>query len=155
MQEIFGRTPIQFVNKDGKAVTAQVEVDLSKGEQYKPRKGYAPTARIVVCTQCRTVGNLEFPQGYSEKAGDRIMDGKAIMAICLKCNKKVEMRPLTPQEVRQHMPQIVARYTELYEDHIVHKKCPIANPGVVISEVLGKMMNPPGVEDEKRIIVEE
>lgn len=150
-QEIFGHTPIQFVDENGKPVTAQAKVNLSKGDPYKPRKGYAPTARIVVCTKCHTVGNLEFPQGFSGKAGDRIMDGKPIMAICLRCNKEVEMRPLTPQEVRQHLPAVVERYTELYEDHIVHKKCPVVNPAVVLTEVLGKMMDPPG---EKKIITE-
>jgi hypothetical protein len=162
-QELFprghGHTPVQFV-KDGVPVTAQIEVDLTKGDEYKPKKGYVPTARVVACVPCqlagrKTIGTLDFPQGFSEKTGDRIMDSKPVDAFCPRCNKVVEMRPLSPKEVKQSMGAIVERYTEIYEDHIVHKKCPVVNPGEVIQKVLEQHLNPPQNAGGGKIIVEE
>lgn len=146
-QEIFGQTPIDFV-RDGQPMREFVSVDLTKGDPYKPQPGYVPTARVVGCIRCQrergraTLGTLDFPMGFKEKTGDAIMAGRVIKAYCPVCRNVEEMRALTPQEVRQHLGRIVERYTELYEEYVVKKKCPVVDPGEVLQKVMESRLSP-------------
>lgn len=153
--------PIDFV-RNGQPMTEFVKVDPNaKGDPMQTRDGYVPTARVVGCVRCQkvrgraTLGTLDFPQGFSEKTGDRIMDAKAVKAYCPVCRNVEEMRPLTPTELREAGMGIVARYQEIYEKQVVKKEGAIVSPAEAIEHVTQHMMNPGGEESpdgESKII---
>ncbi len=86
---------IHFVDKDS-VVREDVAVKAGKPSGYVPTIDYHPTYKVVRCKDCMTVGVAEFVNGFDLKAGDRLMDGKPITGLCLKCNKETELVPLAP-----------------------------------------------------------
>jgi hypothetical protein len=79
--------------KDGLPVTDYVRVKKDPSSVYVPTGDYHPTALIGMCSGCRTVGNVEFPNGFDFKAGDRIMDKKLTKLFCLNCQRETEFIP--------------------------------------------------------------
>lgn len=149
-----GVLPIDFV-RDGMPMTDFIKVDPNaKTDPMKTKDGYVPTARVVGCVRCQkvrgraTLGTLDFPRGFSEKIGDKIMDAKAVKAYCPVCRNIEEMRPLTPKELKSAGMGIVARYQEIYEEQVVQRDGAIVSPAEAIQHVTEKMMNPPSSDDD-------
>lgn len=73
--------------KDGLPVTEYVQVKKEASFLELPNADYHPTAIIVMCScpGCRTIGTLEFPNGFDFKTGDRVMEKKTIRGMCLNC----------------------------------------------------------------------
>lgn len=124
-QELFGGGPPEGFKdvpvptvRDGKPMLDFVRMDLKK---MPPRvtRDYHPTCMYVVCTRCKTIGNLMFPRGFDYKTGDAIMDGKIVRGMCLTCRGVMEMRPLTPRELNDNQLALLRRHYEILKDHAI------------------------------------
>ena len=89
-----GISRIAFVDKD-KNIRNDVAVKV-KESGYRPTVEYHPTRKAVRCKECGGVGIAEFLNGFNLKDGDRLMEGKPIRGMCVKCGKETELVPLAP-----------------------------------------------------------
>jgi hypothetical protein len=73
--------------KDGLPVTEYVKAKPPRSPFDVSTEQYHATATIVMCScpGCRTIGTLEFPNGYDFKSGDRVVSKKTIKGMCLNC----------------------------------------------------------------------
>lgn len=130
--------PIDYV-RDGQQVRDYVGVDPdAKGANYRPTREYFPTAMIVGCTVCNTLGSVDFPRGFDERIGDKIMDGRVVKVFCPRCRGVTECRPLTPKELEDSQFDILRRYMENYRELVVEKDGAIVGPAEIIDRVLGE-----------------
>jgi hypothetical protein len=95
--------PISFIAKNSEVKTAHLP---SKPSGYKPTEEYHPTMRLVKCVKCNTVGVAEFLGGFDLRAGDRLMDGKAIQGTCLRCGGVSDLMPLPTSPENEKAIQI-------------------------------------------------
>jgi len=81
-----GHSKFEYV-KDGLPVTEYVKTKPPPSPFALPNEQYHATATIVMCScpGCRTIGTLEFPNGFDFKAGSRLMEKKTIRGMCLNC----------------------------------------------------------------------
>lgn len=91
--------PIHFIDRD-QNLRSDVAV-RTRESGYKPTTEYFPTMQLVRCKMCMTVGVCEFANGFNLKDGDRIMSGKVITGLCLRCNKQTELVPVPTSEAKQ------------------------------------------------------
>lgn len=85
--------PIFHLDKDGK-IRDDVAVK-TKESGYQPDGEYFPSMIPVRCFGCKSVGILEFVNGFNIKDGDSLMAGKPVKAVCFRCQSEQEMIPLT------------------------------------------------------------
>jgi hypothetical protein len=70
------------------------------------------TPFVGACTICRLTASLSIdPIDY--KTLERVLEGKIIKAICSKCKKEVEFRPLSPEEIVEEQFYILRRNEEI------------------------------------------
>lgn len=98
--------------RDGAPFVDFVKMD-AKGLPPVPTPDYHPTCIYVACTQCKTIGNIMFPRGFSYKTGDALMDGKIVKAMCYTCRGVMEMRPLTPADLKDNQLALLRRHYEI------------------------------------------
>ena len=111
LPETFRILPVHGV-RDGTPFLDFVRSDLRKAPP-PPTPEYHPTAIYVVCTRCKTIGNIMFPRGFSYGTGDAIMDGKIVKALCPTCRGMQEMRPITPKELNDNQLALLKRHYEI------------------------------------------
>jgi predicted HicB family RNase H-like nuclease len=70
------------------------------------------TPFVGACTVCRLTASLAVdPTDY--KTLERVLEGKVVKAICSKCRKEVEFRPLSPEELAEEQFYIMRRNEEI------------------------------------------
>jgi hypothetical protein len=90
-------TRIGYIDAQSQQTSAVVR-GSSKPPPPPPEDDYYPTYRAVRCLQCKTVGVAEFVNGFNLKDGDRLMDGKPIIGVCLRCQVETELIPIPMDE---------------------------------------------------------
>jgi len=82
-----GRTAKFEYVRNGLPVTEYVEVKQDPNLVYQPNAEYHPTAILVICScpGCRTLGQVEFPNGFDFTKGDKLMNGRVTKGFCLNC----------------------------------------------------------------------
>jgi hypothetical protein len=121
--------PIHFIDRDG-TVRDNAAVQTGKPSGYAPTPGYKPTMKLVRCLECRTVGVAEFVNGFNLRDADRLMDGKPIQGVCLRCRKETELVPI------QLPPKVECELKILYDiqaalDEAVRRGEPIPADGLI------------------------
>jgi hypothetical protein len=105
----FGRLPFDRV-VDGNVERGHILIDKSKPQAPPPTTDYHPTLVYVACSQCRTVGDIAFPNGFDYKIGDKIMDRRVFKAFCLNCKKMADMVPLDVKMAMENLAAILRRH---------------------------------------------
>jgi hypothetical protein len=87
-------------------VAGQQEI---RGEKKRPM---LDTPFVGACTTCKMTASLAVdPVDY--KTLEKVLQGKVIKAICGKCRKTVEFRPLSPEELSEEQFYIMRRNEEI------------------------------------------
>ena len=73
-----------------------------KKSSFIDTKEYHPTKVMGVCNECKMVGHLDFPNGFSYKIGDKIMDrNKTVKCWCIGCEKETEFIPYVDGKITE------------------------------------------------------
>lgn len=84
-----------------------------------PTGGYHPTLMYVACAKCKGIGEIEFPDGFDYKIGDKIMDKKVFKATCQRglfppykgCKNELnEMVPIGIKQAMANLPALIYRH---------------------------------------------
>lgn len=86
--------PIHYVDKDSTVRTDVAVKQAEKPSGYRATTEYHPTMVPVKCRECRSVGIAEFVNGFNLRDGDKLMAGKPIVGLCLRCRKETELVPI-------------------------------------------------------------
>lgn len=80
-----------------------------RGEKKRPM---LDTPFVGACTTCKMTASLAVdPVDF--KTLDKVLNGKVVKAICGKCRKEVEFRPLSPEELAEEQFYIMRRNEEI------------------------------------------
>lgn len=86
-------TKIGFLDESRTQRTAKIRGSEREGSPT-PSAEYHPTMVPVKCKVCRSEGIAEFVNGFNLQDGDKLMAGRPIMGICLRCRKETELVPI-------------------------------------------------------------
>jgi hypothetical protein len=101
---------VNYVDNQGTPKTEYVKQNPKKSV-FTSNSGYHPTAIIGACSVCKTVGTIEFPQGFDFTTGDNVMTGHKVKVFCLRCRRETEFIPakVKPGEKNEDALKLLAR----------------------------------------------
>jgi hypothetical protein len=88
------------------------EFVASQPQLMGKKRPFIDTPFVGACTICKQTASLAIdPIDY--KTLEKVLEGKVIKAICDKCRKEVEFRPLSPEEIVEEQFYIMRRNEEI------------------------------------------
>lgn len=138
--------PVSFVDAESDVRVAGVRPGKDSG--YRPDPTYYPTMKAVRCGTCGTVGVAEFVNGFNLKEADKLMAGRPIKGLCLKCNTMRELVPLEPNLKKDEAGiQHLYRIQQALDEH-VRRGERLAPSGLILP--LAKRLDNERREEERR-----
>ncbi len=116
------------------SATIPMSEDLNAKRQLL--EGITPSSKLGVCSNCKAVVTLDFPEGYdfSEgmRVGEKVMTNKPVRAYCQGCRRNVEFVPASnPRQVHNMLGDRQDQLTQDFKEEASGVK-PNPYPDIII-----------------------
>jgi hypothetical protein len=122
---------IGYIDAESTIRDATIRTSDKRSPAPPPEPDYFPTYRAVRCLECKTVGVAEFVNGFNLRDGDRLMDGKPIVGLCLRCRKETELIPIPMDAALEKEVKLLYDVQRALQEAAKRGERPVGPDGIV------------------------